>query len=172
MTKRFVVFVVHPVKQIRHPTDAGFGDHDLEFPMRIKRATENYLTERLVELHRHRRDERGELAPAGVAYPGAPDAAAQMKAYRDTGFGCHRPQRLPIFMEHRFYRVENTKKGAPQPAEFGDPLEFVDRGCGVVHWQHRNPEQPFRRGGAKLRHPGIVRFQAYDPKLGILEGEG
>src|SRR2546428_13618190 len=122
MTKRLVVFMIHPVQKIRNPTDTRFGYHDSELPMRIECAAEDYLTKRLVQLHRHRRDERGELAAARGADAGAPGAPAQMQPNRDTGFGCNRPQRLPAFVENGLDRNEDTKQATPPPAELGHPL--------------------------------------------------
>src|SRR5579872_6241942 len=67
MAKGFVVFVIHPVQQIRHPANASFCDYDLKLWMRIERAAKDNLAKRLVELHRYCRDGRGELAATGVS---------------------------------------------------------------------------------------------------------
>src|SRR5260370_39039266 len=119
-------------KQGTH-TNPRLGYLDLEVPMRIEWAAENNLRQRLVELHGHRRDEGRELAAAGIADPGAANAAAEMKADRDSRLGCNRPQWFPVFMKDRFDRVENAKQSALQPSQFGHAFEFVDRDRGVVH---------------------------------------
>src|ERR1700739_3438158 len=126
MPKRFLVFVIHPVQQIGHPTDARLGNHDFEFWMGIKRSAEDYLTQRFVELHRHGADEGGNLSSAGIADPGASNAAPQVKADWEVGLGCDRPERFPVFMKNGFDCIEDAEQGAPQAAEFSYSLEFVD----------------------------------------------
>src|SRR5215510_6144628 len=119
----FLELVIHPPQEIRHPANASFSQDDFEFRVGFERSTEDDLTQRFVELHRHRRHKRGDLAAAGIGWPGAADTTAKVKAERNAGLSSHSPHGLPIFMKNRLDRVKHTEQRSLE-TQFGNPLEF------------------------------------------------
>ena len=119
--KLFVVLMVHPPQEIRHPANAGLGQHDPEVRVGLERAAEDDLTQRFIELHGYCRHERRDLAAARIGHPRAADATTQVKTDRDAGLSRYGPQRLPVFVKHWLDRIEHAEQRALE-AELGDPL--------------------------------------------------
>src|SRR6266545_3060370 len=128
----FVEFMIHPPQEIRHPANASLSQHDSQGGMRLQRSAEDDLTQRFVELHRHCRHKRGNLAPTWIGWPGVANPPAKVKAEGNASLGSYSPHRFPVFMKDWLDSVKHAEQYSLE-AQFSNSLEFFGGGYRVVH---------------------------------------
>src|SRR5215469_1217736 len=94
--EQLFVFVVHAAQQVGNPAQSSLCQNQAQLGLSIERAAENDLAQGFVQLHRQRRDQRGDLPAPGVE-AGVAHTAAQVEAQYYAVVRGRGPERLPGF---------------------------------------------------------------------------